>query len=213
MSANDPKGKSQKRTVQPNSLETLKEFKNIGKDAASKMRQEAAQLPRDFMQELLGIQKSAVSGEIYAGESVEMNEVMSGKHEILRQQRKREVFIKEVMREEFRQKEKKTNELRMQLKALQEEIIVLAQNTENLAEETQVAAMQAPVDPGEYHVIFFEKLLGFIKSFRKKIEEAKTWLHAVNKRTAKKNAWGANYKKHGAKYLLSGEHYLTRSAG
>ena len=213
MSSNSPKGKAQKQSGQPNPLEALKEFKNIGKDTSKQMRQEAAQLSRDFMQELLGIQRKAISGEIYAGESVEMNDVMSGKHEIIRQQRKREVFIKEIMREESRQKEKKTNELRMQLKVVQEEIITLAQNTENLAEETQAAAMQAPVDPGEYHAIFFEKLLGFIKSFRKKIEEAATWLHAVNKRSAKKNAWGANYNKHGAKYLLSGEHYVSRSAG
>ena len=60
---------------------------------------------------------------------------------------------------------------------------------------------------------YCRKLLEFIKSFVKKVEEASVWLHALNKRSAKKNVWGANYKKFGAKYLLSGEHYLQRSAG
>src|SRR3989344_1908364 len=91
--------------------------------------------------------------------------------------------------------------------------IALEQKTESLAEETKIAALQGPVEPGIYHIIFFEKLLDFLKSFSKKIEEASVWLHAVNKRAAKKNVWGAHYKSHGAKYLLSSEHYLQRSAG
>ena len=72
--------------------------------------------------------------------------------------------------------------------------------------------MQAPVEPGVYHVIFFEKLLEFVKSFRKKIEDAAVWLHATNSRAEKKNYW-SRYKKHGGKFLLAADHYLTSSAG
>jgi len=133
--------------------------------------------------------------------------------EEVKKAKKQVSFERRLLEEERVQVEKKTNELRMQLTAIREEILFLAQKTEDLAEETQVAAFQAPVEPGIYHVIFFEKLLEFVKSFRRKIEEASIWLHAVNRRAARKNVWGANYKKSGAKYLLSGEHYLQRSAG
>jgi len=54
--------------------------------------------------------------------------------------------------------------------------------------------------------------LEFMKSFRKKIEDAQIWLHASNKRAEKKNFW-STYKKHGSKFLLSPDHYLQRSAG
>jgi hypothetical protein len=72
--------------------------------------------------------------------------------------------------------------------------------------------MQAPIEPGVYHLIFFEKLLEFIKSFRKNIGQAKVWLQSSNKRAQKKNYW-ASYKKHGGKFLLAADHYVSRSAG
>lgn len=206
------KGKSNKQVIKANPLEALKD---IGKDTSDQMKKEVSKLPEDFMEQLLGIEPTPknFSGEIYAGGAIEISEVISGQQEGLIKQRRQSEFLLQLEKEEKTRLEKKSNQLRMQIKALQGELLAIAQKTQSLAEETQMAAMQAPVAPGEYHLIFFEKLLEFIISFRKKIEEAGVWLHAVNKRVAQKNAWGANYKKFGAKYLLSGEHYISRSAG
>jgi len=209
---NNPKNKKQKSTVnQANPLESLKD---IGGSVVKSLKEDlVARTPHDFMDQLFGPGPENFSGEILAGESLEISEVLTGEHkekQLLRQQLQLERTLRIQEKETI---EKTTNDLRIQLKTLQEEILILTQSTQDLAEETQMAAMQAPVEPGIYHVLFFEKLLEFIKSFRKRIEEASVWLHATNKRAAKKNAWGANYNKHGAKYLLSGEHYLTRSAG
>lgn len=208
----NPKTKIQKNSKFPNTLEALKD---IGNSTAKQMRQEAAKIPEDFMNQLLGIEKTnrSYSGEINPGEALEFNDVFSGKREENQILRKQIAFEKSLLREEEVRFERKSAELRIQLNAIREEIIVLASKTEGLAEQTQIAAMQAPIEPGVYHVIFFEKLLEFIQSFRKKVEESAVWLSAVNNRAARKNSWGANYKKHGAKYLLSGEHYLQRSAG
>ena len=93
-----------------------------------------------------------------------------------------------------------------------QEVVTLAQSTQDLAQEVEIAAIQAPANPGIYHLVFFERLLEFITSFRKKIENAGHWLSAVNKRADKKNYWSI-YKKHGSKFLLSPDHYLQRSAG
>ena len=153
------------------------------------------------------------SGEINAGEAVEMNDVLSGRHEEIKQERNQIAFERRMLEQEREKIAQKTNELKMQLKAITDEILKLSQSTNKLGEETKIAVMQAPIEPGIYHLIFFEKLLEFLKSFRKKVDEAGIWLHACNKRASKRNAWGSNYKKHGAKYLLSGEHYLQRSAG
>jgi hypothetical protein len=196
----------------PNPLEALKD---IGKNTASEMKTEANKLSADFMQELLGIrtQNKNYSGEIMPGEPVEMSEIYSGKYEESVKIKKQMAFERRLVQEEKVQIEKKTNDLKIQLNAIREEIIILATKTQDLAQETQIAAMQAPIEPGVYHVIFFEKLLEFIKSFRKKVEESAIWLQSVNRRAHKKNVWGANYKKKGASYLLSSEHYLQRSAG
>lgn len=206
------KNKSQKvAKAMPNPLETLKD---ISKSAATQMRQEVNQMPNEIIDQLFGPRSQKnFSGELIPGEAIEFKDVLSGKQERIEFQRKQITLERRLLQEERSRTEKKSNDLKIQLKVLQEELIVLADKTEGLAEETQIASMQATVEPGVYHIIFFEKLLSFVGSFRKKVEEASVWLHATNKRASKQNAWGANYKKHGAKYLLSGEHYVSRSAG
>lgn len=203
--------KSKKPLTQANPLEALKD---LGTGAAKSLKEDLIEkTPRDFMDQLFGPKPQKYSGEIFVGESLEIREIMTGEHEEKQRLRAQLTLERSLRLEEQSHINKKTNELKIQLKTIQEEVLILAQNTQGLSKEIQIATMQAPIEPGIYHLVFFEKLLEFIKSFRKKIEEASVWLHSTNTRAAKKNAWGARYKKHGAKYLLSGEHYLSRSAG
>lgn len=205
------KQKSKKTTAQTNTLESLKD---IGTSATKSLKEDLIEkVPRDFMEQIFGPRIRNYSGEISPGESIEIEEVFTGQYEEKKNLEKKLALERRLRQEEKVLIERKTNELRIQINVLQEEVLTLAQKTQELGEETQIAAMQVPVEPGVYHVIFFEKLIEFIKSFTKKIEEASVWLHATNKRAQKKNVWGARYKKYGAKYLLSGEHYLSRSAG
>lgn len=205
------KNKNQKHVAQANPLESLKDIAN---SATKQMKQEVGRMPQDFIDHLFGTNlQESFSGEIIPGESVEIKDIYSGRQEEIVITKKQTTFERRLLEEERIRVEKKTNELKIQLSLIQREIVSLIEKTEGLAEETEIAAMQAPVEPGIYHMVFFEKLREFIQSFNKKIGEARVWLQSVNRRTAKKNAWGANYKKHGAKYLLSSEHYLSRSAG
>ena len=208
---NNPKDpKSKKQIKHANVLESLKD---IGSSTANSIKKDlVTDASRDFIQELLGTRQKKVSGEIIPGEAMEMEEAMSPKSEEIQKYKKQASLERKLRVEEKELSEKKGNELRLQLKALQEEILALSISTQSLAEESKVAAMQAPIEPGVYHVIFFEKLLEFVKSFRKKIDEASIWLQSTNKRAEKKNYW-TRYKKHGSKFLLSPDHYLSRSAG
>lgn len=209
--SDDKKKKAQQAARTANVLESLKD---LGSDVQSGIGDELLKkTPQAFVDQLFGLNSQEhYSGELSAGESIEMHEIIS-KKDGKERTAKHLHFERKVYAQEKEMIDKRTNELQMQLKAIMDEVVVLTQSTQDLAQETQVAAMQAPVEPGAYHVVFFENLLKFLKSFRKKISEASLWLRSANKRASKKNRWGANYKKHGAKYLLSGEHYLTRSAG
>jgi hypothetical protein len=192
----------------------IESLKDVGSGTAKSIKEDFInKIPADFMDQLFGpaLPKNA-SGEITPGESLEFREVLSGERQAKEKLNKQISFERRLFEEERVQVQKKTNELRIQLKAVMEEVITLSKTTQSLGEEIQIASMQAPIEPGVYHVIFFEKLLEFIISFRKKIEEGSVWLHATNKRAEKKNYW-ARYKKHGGKFLLSADHYLTRSAG
>ncbi len=188
-------------------LNTIKNdtLKSLNNDLLRKM-------PNDFMDQLFGPRPSDhFSAEITAGESVEMKDITARDKRVKKLES--QVTLERRMRQEEEMRvQKRSQELRVQLQAIMQEVSAVTQDTAELAQEVKIAAMQAPVEPGVYHIIFFTNLLSFLKSFRKKIESAHVWLHAANRRAAKKG-WLANYKKSGAKYLLSGEHYLSRNAG
>jgi hypothetical protein len=192
----------------------IESLKDVGSGTVKSIKEDFInKIPDDFVEQLFGSNISKnTSGEIVPGESLEFSEVLTGVREEKEILQKQISFERRLFEEEKVQVQKKTNELRIQLKGVMDEVFVLSKSTQDLGQEIQIAAMQAPIEPGVYHVIFFEKLLEFVKSFRKKIDEASVWLHTTNKRAEKKNYW-AKYKKHGAKFLLSADHYLTRSAG
>ncbi|MFI5241330.1 MAG: DUF5660 family protein, partial [Microgenomates group bacterium] len=137
---------------------------------------------------------------------------LKGKTEENKRLRAQISLERQLVQEERRRSNEKSDELRVQLHALVSEVNKLAQTTGNLADETKIAMMEAPVNPGIYHIIFFEKLLTFLRSFRQKIEESHIWLQETNKRAQKKNYWSM-YKKKGSSFLLAPDHYLQRSAG
>lgn len=194
------KNKLRDQARKANVLETLKDLGNG--------------VSRDILDQILARPRvvSKASGEIRAGESLELNDLYSGRYEENLRLQKQIAFERRLLQEEKMISSQKTNELKVRLQALMQEVLTLAKTTQNLGEKVEIAAMQAPAQPGIYHIVFFEKLLNFVRNFRKNIEDVSVWLSAVNTRAEKHNYW-AMYKKKGSSFLLSPEHYSQRSAG
>ncbi|MEK7188640.1 MAG: DUF5660 family protein [Patescibacteria group bacterium] len=203
-----------KSTKSMRSTNVVESLKDIGSGTFDSFKNDLiGSGSNEFFDQIFGkYPNKKYSGEITPGESVEMNDVFSGKREKEEKLQKQLIFERRIREEDKFQLEKKSNELRLQLSAITQEVISIARATPQLSRELQIASLEAPVDPGIYHLIFFEKLLEFLKGFRKKIESASVWLNAVNSKAMKKNYWGL-YKKHGGKFLLSPDHFLQRSAG
>lgn len=205
------KKKLQQRTKQ-NVLESLKD---LGGGMADTLKNDVfKRTSEDFLKELLGItrQQTKRSGSLTPGESLQMNEAMAGKVEENKKLRAQISLERTMSADAQRLTQEKSNDLRVQLQALTNEVQKVAVSTGVLAEQVQVAMIQAPANPGIYHIVFFEKVLAFLQSFRKRINEASVWLGSSNKRAEKKNYWSM-YKKKGSSFLLSPDHYLQRSAG
>ncbi len=203
--------KAKQSVVKRNVIESLKD---IGDDFGSHGADLLKSTSEDFFKELIGLPRPQVkrSGEMKAGESLEMSAVLSGKEEENKKLRAQISLERNLSSDEKRLSQEKMQQLRIQLQAITVEIGKLAASTGNLATQTEIAMIEVPVNPGIYHVIFFEKVLEFLQSFRKKIDEASVWLGSTNKRAEKKNYWSM-YKKKGSSFLLSPNHYLSRSAG
>lgn len=104
-------------------------------------------------------------------------------------------------------------ETKLQVAAVLEELKKLALSTKNLAKEVEVAAHQVPVNPGSYHLNFFEKLRETLILLKKRIDESATWLSAFNQRSKRRNYYWNQFKKSGSKFLLSQERYMSTQAG
>lgn len=203
--------KNQTLITRQNVVESIKD---LGGGAASQTADFIKDTSADFIRELLGLPKTNIkrSGELTQGQQIEINDVLSGKEEKRSQAQKQINFERRLLEEESATSLEKGRTLKIQLQAVMQEVQKVAQSTENLAENTQVSMLSAPVEPGVYHVRFFENLLTFLRSFRERIDLASTWMESANKRAEKKNYW-ATYKKNGSSFLLSPDHYLSRSAG
>jgi len=207
------KPKNQKNLKRVNVLESLKD---VGNTAQNSIKEELLKgTTEEFFKQLFGNRtEKNYSGDLFPGETLELNEVYSGKRQEDEKLKKQISYERNLSDQEKSLNERKINELRVQLQALMHEVQELAKATQDIGEEVEIASMQAPANPGLYHVVFFEKLMEFIRAFRRKVEDASIWLSASNKRAEKKNFWATfTGKKGGSKFLLSSEHYITRSAG
>jgi hypothetical protein len=152
-------------------------------------------------------------GELQPSESLDMKRLSW--ESALREREKRQ-FQQEfahLRRQEKTIWTKAEQETQMQIKVILEELKKLAISTQKLSEEVKIAAEQAPVAPGTYHVSFFEKLRQTIVLFRKRVEESATWLSAFNQKAKKRNYYWAQVKKSGTKFMLSQERYMATQAG
>ena len=210
-SNNDNKKKRQNGYYSQNILES---FRDIGSSATNSLKKDLlSPLPNEVRNQIFGLPKRTFSGEIMPGENLEMRDVVTGKREVQEKEQRQTYKISILESEEKALVEHRMGELKLELRAIHEEIISVVRVTNDLEQEVQIAALQGPGDPSQYEMFFLEHILNFIKSFREKAEHARTWLMQQNKRASKKNVWGQNYSKMKGKYLLSKEHYLSRSAG
>lgn len=199
----------------PRTDSLLEALRDLGGASSTTLKNEAGEISKRFFDQMLGFERPPVraSGNLVPGQTIEIDRVLEEEREENKVLRQKLAYEQSLRAQEQTLSVQKTQELKLQMQALTHELGSLAASTQSLARETKIAAMQAPVSPGVYHVNFFERLRSFIVSFRKKIENASLWLQASNTRSAKKRTFWGQVGRSGAKRLLSAEDYLQRSAG
>ena len=205
------KQKALKQIRQTNVLEALKDLGgSTSKTFANDVLKESG---AEFMRQLLGLRaRTKASGELERGQSFEPAKALTGEFQKEQKAHKQVRFERRLLEEEKAAIEKKNNQLKLQLHAITQEIQAVVTSTPKLARQVEVASLVSSVDPGIYHLVFLEKILEFLRSFRKKINNASDWLMATNKRTNKRNFWN-QYKVQKGQALLNPETYSQRSAG
>ena len=151
------------------------------------------------------------SGDLEPGASIEFDQLQQEQVEKALQTEHRRLHV-------LRQKEEtifsvKQEQTKNEITQLQEELKKFAQEVGDVAREVQVATLQESVDPGKYHVGFFEHLRNLIKALRQKISESASWLKAANDRSERKKGYWGQFKKQGTKFSLSEERKTATQSG
>jgi len=115
-------------------------------------------VPRDFLNQFFPRADRKYSGELRPGEPVKMTDVFSGKQEEADKLKKQLGLERKLRAEEKELIEKKTQELKLKLGVIIQEIRLVAQKTQKIDEGVKIATLQIPAEPGVYHINFFEKL-------------------------------------------------------
>lgn len=103
-------------------------------------------------------------------------------------------------------------ETKKQIDAIRAELKSLIISLKNLHQEVQTAVSKEDVDPGVYHLNFYDQLRTFIHVLRQQIEDSRTWLSSFTSRKKKMGYWNM-FKKHGTTFGLSNERSIATSAG
>lgn len=198
-----------KKVVSYKNNNVLEALGSVPSSIGSQTASEASKIGTDIMTALLGGTPST-SGNLEPNQVIEFGP----KHqETVVEARPEPVVVPHAeanhLRPNITQLEAET---RQQIEAIRHELKALAASLKNLNKEVQSAIAAEPVDPGIYHMNFYEQLRSFIVVLRQQIENSGAWLAAFNTRKKKMGYWGM-FKKHGTSFGLSNERSLATSAG
>jgi hypothetical protein len=109
--------------------------------------------------------------------------------------------------------DRRQQEIEAQIKALRDELRLLAQELGQLGSSVQIAIDQEIENPGTYHISYFEKLKKFIINLRKQVSQSANWLEISSQRKQAKRYYWGQVKKSGTKYMLSSERNMVTQTG
>lgn len=205
--ASDTKSNKKKAIRTDSFLETLRELGSGVASAAAK------DMVGGVAQEAVNQIFKRKSGDLKPNQALNIAEIQQAREQKEKQYRGFRQDFLDIRRQEKLVWSRQDQETKLQIKAILEELKKVSEVTQNLAKEVKVAAVQTPVEPGVYHLNFFERLRQAILLFRERIEESATWLTAFNQKAKKRNYYWAQVRKSGTKFMLSQERYMSTQAG
>lgn len=169
--------------------------------------------------QILGLEKQAqkMSGDLHAGESIDLSQAS----EAADQEEKHAEYSQpglDYHRQfsalvETRTVSENSRDLQLRINQIINELQKLTSASTELSVQFEEVSMEdTPVEPGTYHLNFFEWVFAVIQKARERIEESQTWLTTFQSKKKQKGYWGM-FKKHGTSFGLSNERVVATQTG
>lgn len=185
------------------------------KDPAKKLGQTMADMPNDLLDSFFN-SKPDSTAQNQTGQPFESNQESDFDWQELFQKKEAHNRVKQ----DYEQTEtvlfnRRNEEVKRKIEEIQKELKKLAGEIVHLNQSTQTAIEEEVVDPGTYHMNFFEQLLSFLVGLRKRVTESRHWASmAQNRSKTKSYYWKqADKKAGGTKYMLSQERQVATQTG
>src|SRR5579872_1540849 len=178
-----PSKKPQKKPV-VNHFET--EEKNIVSQAMESVSKTSNDTVKEMWAQIFGVDKyaaksqSSKGGDLKAGQEINLKDVAKQKEHKSTAEAPMSYFkeIREAGKSGLAQE---SHEIRQQVQAIMYELQRLAGASKAIERQVASAVGTGVVNPGKYHVAFFEWMFAVIRDARKRVENAGAWLHTVKK--------------------------------
>ena len=158
----------------------------------------------------------AISSELRPGNDFSVSEAFRAEEAKKQENDRRfkEIMMAKQHEDEDRQRFlNKQKEVEKQIESLRDAILKIAKSTQNFSSEVEKAAFEAPVNPGKYHLGFFETLKRSLEIIKKRLDDSASWMQEFNKRKDRVPFFWAQFKKSGTKYMLSSERSVQMAPG
>jgi hypothetical protein len=205
MNHNQNPFQAKKPTPNRNHASFIEALKGIGSQTASSLtRDVVGGVSKNMLQDLTG-SRTSLNPDIQHPENSQDIETRI-RQEALALQRHREVNETKIF-------DRKEEEIKAKISAIKEQLQLLMQELAGMDKELEKAIEEEIVNPGTYHLNFFEKLRKILLDLRKRVADSANWLEVSSQRKAAQQGFWGNVKKSGTKYLLSQERTLATQAG
>lgn len=202
------KKKQHRQTV--DSIEAIKDLP--GEFKKSLVDDMGKGLISDLWTQMLGAEdihkKTAKSGDLKPGEELQLQ-----KREKLQRIEPAINYARELIQAEKFIASKNKNEIKVQIQEILVELRKISKSSKELEVEFKDVSIEAmPVNPGKFHLNFFEWVLSQIRRARMRIEDSAHWVGVVKSKKSQRQYWKL-FKKHGTSFGLSGERVVATQTG
>jgi hypothetical protein len=204
---------NKKQNQQHRSDNFFEAFRELGRQTAKDATSAASGVASDMLSQISSGSRSpqTLSGELTPDQPFDYEKELVKREK--EAQKKAQTHFEYQKRQEKLVFSRKQEEIKAQITAIQEELKKLISEAAGLAKEVEVAVEQSVVNPGIYHLNYFDKLRQLLILLRKKVADSRTWMHTVNSRTKRRSYFWGQVQKSGTKFLLSQERYMSTQAG
>lgn len=191
-----------KPIARQNHANFIEALKSIGSQSTSSFGKDVVGgVAKNFVQDLTGSRTQAFENR----ENSQDIETRI-KQEALALQRHKEITETKVF-------DRKQEEAKAKIEAIKEQLQLLIKELAGMDKELEKAIEEEIVNPGTYHVNYFEKIRKFLIDLRKRVADSANWLEMSNQRKAAQQGYWGQVRKSGTKFMLSQERTLATQAG